>query len=61
MSRNYMFPLVICDEKKTLTDSLKDENWLWHHRSGHLNFKCLSLLSSEYLVDGLPMIRHIDA
>ncbi|KAL0424086.1 UNVERIFIED_CONTAM: Retrovirus-related Pol polyprotein from transposon TNT 1-94 [Sesamum radiatum] len=50
MSRNNMFPLVI-----------RDENWLWHHRYGHLNFKSLSLLSNQNLVDGLPMITHIDA
>ncbi|KAL0438667.1 UNVERIFIED_CONTAM: Retrovirus-related Pol polyprotein from transposon TNT 1-94 [Sesamum latifolium] len=61
MSRNNMFPLVISDENKALAASLEDENWLWHHRCGHLNFKSLSLLSNQNLVDGLPMIRHIDA
>ncbi|KAL0427607.1 UNVERIFIED_CONTAM: Retrovirus-related Pol polyprotein from transposon TNT 1-94 [Sesamum latifolium] len=60
MSRNHMFPLFISDEKKALLASLEDENWLWHHRYGYLNFKSLSLLSNQNLVDGLPMIRPID-
>ncbi|KAL4379170.1 hypothetical protein GQ457_02G022950 [Hibiscus cannabinus] len=61
MAKNNMFPLVINDEKKVLAASLEDDSWLWHHRYGHLNFKSLSLLSNQNLVDGLPMIRCIDA
>ncbi|KAL4334611.1 hypothetical protein GQ457_07G011520 [Hibiscus cannabinus] len=61
MAKNNMFPLVINDEKKALAASLEDDNWLWHHRYGHLNFKSLSLLSNQNLVDGLPMIRRINA
>ncbi|KAL4289903.1 hypothetical protein GQ457_14G000940 [Hibiscus cannabinus] len=61
MAKNNMFPLVINDEKKALVASLEDDSWLWHHRYGHLNFKSLSLLSNQNLVDGLPMIRRIDA
>ncbi|KAL4312227.1 hypothetical protein GQ457_01G011000 [Hibiscus cannabinus] len=61
MAKNNMFPLVINDEKKALAASLEDDSWLWHHRYGHLNFKSLSLLSNQNLVDGLPMIRRIDA
>ncbi|KAK4425519.1 hypothetical protein Salat_1745900 [Sesamum alatum] len=60
MSRNNMFPLVINDEKKALAALLEDETWLWHNRYGHLNFITLSLLSNQHLVNGLPMIRHID-
>ncbi|KAK4417114.1 hypothetical protein Salat_2536900 [Sesamum alatum] len=61
MLRNNMFPLVISDEKNALPTSLEDGNWLWHHRYGHLNSKSLSLLSNQNLVNGLPIIRHIDA
>ncbi|GMJ02182.1 hypothetical protein HRI_003887400 [Hibiscus trionum] len=61
MSRNNMFPVVIHDEKKALAATLEDDNWLWHHRYGHLNFTSLSLLSNQKLVDGLPAIRPIDA
>ncbi|KAL2251368.1 UNVERIFIED_CONTAM: hypothetical protein Sindi_2259100, partial [Sesamum indicum] len=59
MSRNNMFPLVINDEKKAFTTLLEDENWLWNHRYGHLKYESLSLLSSQKLVDRLPMIRYM--
>ena len=61
MARNNMFPLALDDEKKALAASLEDDNWLWHHRYEHLNFKSLSLLSNQNLVDGLPMIKHVNA
>jgi len=35
---------------------VKDENWLWHLRFGHLNFGGLNLLHREGMVNGLPLI-----
>eukprot|EP00253_Pinus_taeda_P020908 PITA_20908 len=57
MMRNRMFPLRIKADLKdkeliaTVTQEAfqsvpKDENWLWHLRFGHLNFRGLNLLSS---------------
>ena len=37
----------------TVTDQ---ENWLWHLRFGHLNFRSLSQLHSNEMVIGLPKI-----
>ena len=34
-----------------------DQNWLWHKRFNHLNFKTLNNLCSKDLVDGLPKIK----
>ncbi|MCH79927.1 copia-type polyprotein [Trifolium medium] len=36
---------------------ISDEAWLWHMRYDHLNFKSLSYLQSNELVNGLPAIK----
>lgn len=33
------------------------EDWLWHYRYGHLNFRSLQLLGSNQMVSGLPNIQ----
>lgn len=33
-----------------------EEEWLWHYRYGHLNFKSLSQLKDKDLVRGVPTI-----
>lgn len=60
MSDNNMFPLDLDDQQKALAVSLEDDDWLWHHRYGHLNFTSLSLMSKTNLVDGLPVIHSVD-
>lgn len=37
-----------------------DDEWLWHHRYGHLNVKTLKLMHEQNLVDGLPLIKNVD-
>lgn len=39
---------------------IKDENWLWHLRFGHLNFGNLNLLHKQKMVMGLPLIEKPD-
>lgn len=34
----------------------REENWLWHSRFGHLNFRSLSQLEAKQMVKGLPKI-----
>ena len=36
---------------------VKDKNWLWHLRFGHLNFGGLNLLHRKGMVNGLPLIE----
>ena len=36
---------------------VKDENWLWHLRFGHLNFGGLNSLHRKGMVKGLPLIE----
>jgi transposase InsO family protein len=61
MAKNKIFPLNIAGEKQALKASFVDDNWLWHHRYGHLNFRSLKFLGENNLVDGLPLIQHVDA
>ncbi|TYK01114.1 Integrase, catalytic core domain containing protein [Cucumis melo var. makuwa] len=39
---------------------LKDPNWIWHLRFGHLNFDGLRLLARKNMVKGLPYVKHPD-
>ncbi|GMP43110.1 hypothetical protein CsSME_00012606 [Camellia sinensis var. sinensis] len=43
---------------RCLSAIIKDKDWLWHLRFGHLNFGSLKLLSSKNMVKGLPHIAH---
>ncbi|XP_014515482.1 uncharacterized protein LOC106773291 [Vigna radiata var. radiata] len=36
--------------------NVEEENWLWHYRFGHLNFKSLGRLGDKDLVKGIPTI-----
>ncbi|CAL5332754.1 unnamed protein product [Camellia sinensis] len=59
MSKNRMFALNIQhDVVKCLSAIIKDKDWLWHLRFGHLNFGSLKLLSSMNMVKGLSHIAH---
>ncbi|RDX82517.1 hypothetical protein CR513_36690, partial [Mucuna pruriens] len=40
-----------------LTVVVVDQNWFWHIRFGHLNFRSLSLLKKKGMVHGLPSIE----
>lgn len=33
-----------------------EENWLWHKRFGHVNFKEIELMATKQMVQGLPKI-----
>ena len=44
-----------------LQAEVKDENWLWHLRFGHLNFGGLNLLHRKGMVNGLPFIEKPDS
>ncbi|GMQ07023.1 hypothetical protein CsSME_00051392 [Camellia sinensis var. sinensis] len=59
MSKNRMFALnTQHDVLKCLSAIIKDKDWLWHLRFGHLNFGSLKLLSSKNMVKRLPHIAH---
>ena len=44
-------------EDKCLLSKVKSENWLWHQRYGHTNFKDLNMLSEKKMVQVLPKIK----
>eukprot|EP00253_Pinus_taeda_P009846 PITA_09846 len=72
MTSNRMFPLKLradLKEGRTIAavtqevfqEQVKDENWLWHLRFGHLHFGCLNLLHKKGMVKGLPLIEKPDS
>jgi len=44
-------------EDKCMLSETKSENWLWHQRYGHINFRDLNMLSEKKMVQGLPKIK----
>ncbi|WVY95447.1 hypothetical protein V8G54_034535 [Vigna mungo] len=61
MTKNRMFPLSL--QTRSLMNfqaMVKDDNWLWHLRFGHLNFRGLKLLVQKQMVTGLPLINAPD-
>lgn len=72
MTSNRMFPLKLrayLKEGRTIAavtqevfqEQVKDVNWLWHLRFGHLNFGGLNLLHKKGMVKGLPLIEKPDS
>eukprot|EP00253_Pinus_taeda_P014808 PITA_14808 len=47
--------------QEVFQEQVKDENWLWHLRFGHLNFGGLNLLHKKGMVRGLPLIEKPDS
>eukprot|EP00253_Pinus_taeda_P005116 PITA_05116 len=47
--------------QEVFQEQVKDENWLWHLRFGHLNFGGLNLLHRKKMVRGLPLIQKPDS
>jgi transposase InsO family protein len=39
---------------------LDNDAWRWHARYGHLNFQALRKLGQEGLVEGLPLVNHVE-
>ena len=72
MTNNRMFPLklnrglkgkrknAVVVTQQFFQKEVKDENWLWHLRFGHLNFGGLNLLHRKGMVRGLPLIEKPD-
>ncbi|GAU22886.1 hypothetical protein TSUD_376970 [Trifolium subterraneum] len=59
LSNNKTFQVSInmIDQQCLVTTVNEDQNWIWHHRYGHLNFKSLNLLNLKNMVHGLPHIK----
>ena len=38
ISRGNLFPFTLENDNKAASFTMEDDNWLWHHRYGHLNF-----------------------
>jgi len=40
--------------------NLEDQNWLWHARFGHLNFRALRDLARKEMVEGMPIVDQVE-
>ena len=40
--------------------SITDTAWLWHARYGHLNFRALRELGRKGMVNGVPVVDHVE-
>ncbi|RDX87961.1 hypothetical protein CR513_30501, partial [Mucuna pruriens] len=65
LSKNRTFKIGIqSGESHCFAVAVEDQNWLWHLRFGHLNFKSLSLLKKKWdeppkeLCEGCLMSKH---
>ena len=56
-NRTFKIEINVIDHHCLASITNSEEDWVWHHRFGHLNFKSLSLLKSKEMVHGLPLIR----
>src|ERR1044072_8229176 len=55
-NRTFKVPIQMCAHT-CLEAVCDDDNWRWHHRYGHLNFKSLEMMSNKKMVTGLPKIH----
>ncbi|GAU44417.1 hypothetical protein TSUD_100640 [Trifolium subterraneum] len=56
-NRTFKIEINVIDHHCLASITNPEENWIWHHRFGHLNFKSLSMLNSKDMVHGLPQIK----
>ena len=72
MTNNRMFSLKLRADLKegriiaavtqeVFQEQVKDENWLWHLRFGHISFGGLNLLHRKGMIKGLPLIENPDS
>ncbi|XP_074363905.1 uncharacterized protein LOC141704579, partial [Apium graveolens] len=59
MNRLYKM-IIYSGDAKCLIARCENENWLWHSRLGHVNFKAMKLMSSTNMVHGMPAINQPD-
>ncbi|XP_073223555.1 uncharacterized protein [Cicer arietinum] len=58
LSKNRTFKIEIqINENQRLAGEIRREDWLWHQRFGHLNFRNLQMLQSSDMVIGIQEIQ----
>ena len=55
-NRTFKIELKVMEHKFLATTASRDE-WLWHYRLGHLNFRDLDAFQKHGMVIGLPKIN----
>lgn len=58
LTKNRTFKVGIqTPEHRCCATEVSKEEWIWHYRYGHMNFKHLRLLQRKQMVSGLPQIQ----
>ncbi|GAU31479.1 hypothetical protein TSUD_386430 [Trifolium subterraneum] len=58
MSRNRTFKIELnVMNHMCLATAIERDDWTWHYRFGHLNFRDLNMMSNKSMVSGLPKIQ----
>ncbi|GAU26253.1 hypothetical protein TSUD_224440 [Trifolium subterraneum] len=58
MSRNRTFKIELnVMNHMCLATAIERDDWTWHYRFGHLNFRDLNMMSNKSVVSGLPKIQ----
>ncbi|GAU50018.1 hypothetical protein TSUD_331710 [Trifolium subterraneum] len=58
MSRNRTFKIELnVMNHMCLATAIERNDWTWHYRFGHLNFRDLNMMSNKSMVSGLPKIQ----
>jgi len=58
MSKNMTFKIELnVMEHRCLATAVSRDEWLWHYRLGHLNFRDLKSMQKRGMVSGLPEIH----
>jgi transposase InsO family protein len=55
-NRTFKIELNVLNHRCLMTASSREE-WLWHYRMGHLNFRDLTSMQKRNMVTGLPKIQ----
>lgn len=58
-NRMYTLSLKLATPVCLLTKA-DDEAWRWHERFGHLNFRSLHDMSLKHMVEGMPLVNHVE-
>lgn len=58
-NRMYTLSLKLATPVCLLTKA-DDEAWRWHERFGHLNFRSLRDMSLKHMVEGMPLVNHVE-
>ncbi|XP_023739878.1 uncharacterized protein LOC111887982 [Lactuca sativa] len=57
-SSNRLYKIELHEtEGMCLTAEVDDQSWLWHKRTGYINFNSMKLMAEKRMVEGMPTVK----